>query len=152
MVFSTVALQLSYPFSESKSNKPPVLNSQSVTDHQSQPFWGNMVAAAGAGPRPIDHKALSVLTLAKTIEFLLHPSAMKAASRIASKMQHENGVKEAVRSFHRNLPIETLNCNLLPRYPATWCWKRGKRTLKLSHRAASILVDNKKIEASSLKM
>jgi sterol 3beta-glucosyltransferase len=151
VVFSTVVLQPLYRSLESKS-EPPTENSHPPTDYRSQPFWGNMVAAAGAGPRPIDHKALSVTTLAKTIEFLLHPSAMEAASRIASKMQHENGVKEAVRSFHRNLPVETLNCDLLPRNPATWCWKRGKRTLKLSHRAASILVDNKNIEASSLKM
>ncbi|KAF8864364.1 UDP-Glycosyltransferase/glycogen phosphorylase [Acephala macrosclerotiorum] len=117
-----------------------------------QPFWANMVAAAGAGPRPLDQKALSVSTLSRAIEFLLHPSTMQAAAQISSKMQHENGVKEAVKSFHRNLPVQQMNCDMLPRYPATWYWKRGKRILKLSQQAAAVLVEHKKIEASALRI
>jgi hypothetical protein len=118
----------------------------------SQPFWANMVHAAGAGPRPIDHKSLTTESLSQAIEVLLHPDTVLAAERIAEKMKHETGVKEAVKSFHRNLPFQQLNCDMIARQPATWCWKKGKRTLKLSHRAASILVEHKKIEVSSLKM
>jgi len=111
-----------------------------------------MVAAAGAGPRPLDSKSLDADTLARAIEMLLHPKTVQAAERIAEKMKNENGVKEAVQSFHRNLPFEEMHCDMVPQQPATWYWKKGKRTLKLSHRAASILVEHKKIEASSLKL
>ncbi|KAK0127733.1 hypothetical protein ONS96_007247 [Cadophora gregata f. sp. sojae] len=67
-------------------------------------------------------------------------------------MKAENGVRAAVRSFHRNVPVPELNCDMVPKHPANWSWKKGKRTLKLSHRAASILVEYKKIKASSLKL
>ncbi|PMD56672.1 glycosyltransferase family 1 protein [Hyaloscypha bicolor E] len=117
-----------------------------------QPFWANMVFSAGAGPRPLDGKTLDASTLATAIETLLHPSTIQAANRISDRMRNESGIKSAVRSFHRNLPIREMHCDMVPRQPATWCWKKGKRTLKLSHRAASILVEHKKIEASSLEI
>ncbi|PVH82903.1 glycosyltransferase family 1 protein [Cadophora sp. DSE1049] len=117
-----------------------------------QPFWANMVAAAGAGPRPIDYKSLSIASLSKAIAVCIAPETQIAAQKIAEKMKAENGVRAAVRSFHRNLPIQELNCDMVPKHPANWSWKKGKRTLKLSHRAASILVEHKKIEASSLKL
>lgn len=122
-----------------------------LTDY-SQPFWANMVAAAGAGPRPIDHKSLDVVSLSKAIAVCIAPETQIAAQKIAEKMKVENGVRAAVRSFHRNLPIQELNCDMVPKHPANWSWKKGSRTLKLSHRAASILVEHKKIEASSLKL
>ncbi len=118
----------------------------------SKAFWANMVFRAGAGPRPIDHKSLDVESLSMAIECLLDPSTIQAAERISQQMQHENGVKEAVNSFHRNLPFQQMNFEMIPRQPATWYWKKGKRTLKLSHRAVSILVEHKKIEVGSLKM
>lgn len=121
-------------------------------DFPSQPFWANMVAASGAGISLLNQKLVTVTTLSKAVEFLLRPSTMQAASQIALKMQHENGVKEAVKSFHRNLPVQQMNCDMLPRHPATWYWKRGKRILKLSHQAAAVLVEHKKIEASALRM
>jgi sterol 3beta-glucosyltransferase len=118
----------------------------------SQPLWANIVSAAGAGPRPLEIKTLDASALTTAIEILLHPSTIRATELISRKMRTENGVKAAVRSFHRNLPVPSMNCNFIPRQPATWYWKKGKRTLKLSHRAASILVEHKKIEASSLKL
>jgi sterol 3beta-glucosyltransferase len=111
-----------------------------------------MVSAAGAGPKPLEIRTLDASALATAIEILLHPSTTRAAELISQKMRMENGVKATVRSFHRNLPVQSMNCNFTPRQPATWYWKKGKRTLKLSHRAASILVEHKKIEASSLRL
>lgn len=111
-----------------------------------------MVAAAGAGPEPIEHKALNVDILADAIAFCLSPNAVRAAKSIASKMRAEDGVRTAVNSFYRNLPVATMSCDLIPRQPATWKWKKGKSSLQLSHRAASILVEYKKIDAGSLKL
>jgi sterol 3beta-glucosyltransferase len=111
-----------------------------------------MVAAAGAGPRPLDAKTLSNSALADAIAVLLSPDTVSAAETIAAKMRHENGVKEAVKSFHRNLPVQGMNCDLIPRRSAVWIWTKGKKRIKLSHRAASILVESGKIEVSALKL
>ncbi|KAH7378899.1 hypothetical protein BKA64DRAFT_736571 [Cadophora sp. MPI-SDFR-AT-0126] len=117
-----------------------------------QPFWANMVAAAGAGPRPLDHKTLDSDVLARAITILLSPDTIRAAEDLSRRMRHENGDKEATKSFHRNLPVDDMNCDMIPRHPAVWYWKRGKRTLKLSHQAASILIENNKMEASALSL
>ncbi|APA15868.1 hypothetical protein sscle_15g106380 [Sclerotinia sclerotiorum 1980 UF-70] len=117
-----------------------------------QPFWGNMVAAAGAGPPPIDHQSLTVTILSNSIRFLLSPDAVVAAHELAVKIRQENGVKEAVNSFHRNLPLKTISCELLTKEPATWFWKKGKKNLKLSHQAAAVLVEKEKINTSNLSI
>lgn len=80
----------------------------------SQPFWGEMVAAAGAGPRPINHKTLNEENFTAAIRFLLYPTTKRAAESISNKMHSENGVKRAVASFHDNLPDQGLSCDLLP--------------------------------------
>lgn len=44
----------------------------------SQPFWGHMVANAGAGPDPLSPRYMTVDTLAESIRFL-----MKKADRLS---------------------------------------------------------------------
>ncbi|KAL3469517.1 hypothetical protein BJX99DRAFT_268156 [Aspergillus californicus] len=117
-----------------------------------QPFWGNMVAAAGAGPTPIPHRRLTVDALAEGIRYCLGRQAGMAASAIAAKMQSEAGVKAAVASFHRNLPSEHLHCDLDPNLPAVWSFSKNRRKLKLSKIAAEILVADGSISAKSLTM
>ncbi|KAL3421955.1 glycosyltransferase family 1 protein (sterol glucosyltransferase) [Phlyctema vagabunda] len=117
-----------------------------------QPFWGNMVAAAGAGPKPIDHKHLDAWSLAEAINFCLLPETLRAAQNLAKGIRAESGVKRAVDLFHRNLPTDDMSCDLIARSPATWIWTKGKRSCKLSHRAASILVEQKVIDSKSLKL
>lgn len=56
-----------------------------------QPFWGRMVAASGAGPKPIDHKALDAEGLAHVISFCLTPQAAAGAKELAKKMRSESG-------------------------------------------------------------
>ncbi|KAL0935968.1 sterol glucosyltransferase [Colletotrichum truncatum] len=110
-----------------------------------QPFWGDMVAIAGAGPKPIPHKQLNVENLADAIQFCLTPEALTAAGELAAKMKTENGVATAAQSFHANLPLEALPCDIFPDQPATWEYKRSKKHLKLSKKAAGILLDHLKI-------
>ncbi|KAK8224342.1 hypothetical protein HDK77DRAFT_504114 [Phyllosticta capitalensis] len=104
-----------------------------------QPFWGDMVAAAGAGPRPIPHRHLDSQNLAEAIAFCLTPEAAIAAHGIAVKMRAENGVKNAVDSFHANLPLERAQCDLLPDRPAFWIYKKGKKPMRLSKLAAGLI-------------
>ncbi|KAK3293855.1 uncharacterized protein B0H64DRAFT_433147 [Chaetomium fimeti] len=115
-----------------------------------QQFWGDMVAAAGAGPRPIPQKQLSAANLADAIRFCLTPEAAAAAGHLAAKMKSENGVATAARLFHANLPHESLRCDVLPDQPAVWQVKRGPKRLKLSKLAAGVLLDHLKIGQKSM--
>ncbi|KAJ7103729.1 sterol glucosyltransferase [Mycena epipterygia] len=117
-----------------------------------QPFWGNMVAAAGAGPKPIHHQALGVRNLAEAIAFCLTPEAAAAARIIANKMRSESGVQTAVASFHANLPLERLKCDILPTRPAAWTIKKGRRKIRLSKLAAAVLIQNSDLNRKALKL
>ncbi|KAL0933945.1 uncharacterized protein CTRU02_210744 [Colletotrichum truncatum] len=117
-----------------------------------QPFWGEMVARAGAGPPPIGHKSLDATNLAEAITFCLQEDTKSAAKQLAAKMSHEAGVPAAADSFHRHFPFEHASCNLLPNQPAAWTYKRGKTKLKLSKLAAEILIDHLKIDGRRLQL
>lgn len=111
-----------------------------------------MVAAAGAGPKPIPYKSLSSQNLAEAISFCLTPEAATAAEKISAKMRTESGVKAAVKSFHTNLPLEKLQCDFLPAQPAAWTCKVGKKTVKMSKMAAWILSEHTKTDRKNLKL
>ncbi|KAH8423773.1 putative sterol glucosyltransferase [Aspergillus melleus] len=118
-----------------------------------QPFWGNMIAASGAGPLPIHHRALTVEGLASAIQYCFEPRALKAAEDICMKMQAESGVKRAVESFHRNLPVDVMRCQILPDQPAVWAYKRSSmKPIRLSKLATQLLMDHLKIEQKNLQL
>ncbi|KAF9874750.1 sterol glucosyltransferase [Colletotrichum karsti] len=120
-----------------------------------QPFWGRVVANAGAGPLPIPQKELTVERLSTAIQFCLSPEANQAVSRVADVMRQERGVDAAVASFHRNIPATSLTCDFLPDQPAAWTYetksKSGRKHLKISNQAASYLIEAKKLKANDLK-
>ncbi|KAF7377696.1 Glycosyltransferase family 1 protein [Mycena sanguinolenta] len=131
-----------------RNGKPTVI----VPFFGDQPFWANMVAAAGAGPKPVPHKKLGVKALATAIAFCFTPEVVTAARTIAGKMQSESGVKAAVDSFHANLPLDRLECDILPDRPAAWKIQNGQRKARLSKLAAEVLVNNSKIDRKALKI
>lgn len=108
-----------------------------------------MVATAGAGPSPIHHKSLNSQNLAEALTFCLLPTTLEAAQGISATMATEHGVEAAVHSFHANLPIDMLECDLLPDRPATWIYKR--HSIKLSKLAAQILLERGVIEPKDLR-
>lgn len=111
-----------------------------------------MVAAAGAGPKPIPQKSLNSENLTEAITFCLTPEASVAADGIASKMKSEAGVAQAVKSFHTNLPLDRLRCDILPDQVAVWTCKIKGRHLKLSKIAAEVLIDHAKLERKRLNL
>lgn len=113
-----------------------------------QPFWGNMIAAAGAGPSPIPQKQLTLENLADAVRLCLKPVVKEAAQNIAERMASERGVEAAVQSFHANLPLETMQCPLMPTSVASWLYK--KNNMKLSKLAAQLLIENGSILQSDL--
>ncbi|KAJ9246965.1 CAZyme family GT1 [Paecilomyces variotii] len=116
-----------------------------------QPFWGNMVAAVGAGPKPIPHKDLTGQKLAEAITYCLTDKVMSAARRIARNIKQECGVRAAVNSFHSHLPQHTMRCDLISGQPAVWEMKRGKKTIQLSNLAACCLKNQGYLHEKNLK-
>ncbi|KAH7078641.1 hypothetical protein BKA63DRAFT_600939 [Paraphoma chrysanthemicola] len=114
-----------------------------------QPFWGNMVAAAGAGPSPIPHALLNADNLTKAIAFCLTDEAKRAARSLSMEMANECGVEAAVLSFYANLPLESMQCALLPNAVASFIDK--KSSLRLSKIAARILIDEGVIKYSDVE-
>ncbi|EKG18726.1 hypothetical protein MPH_04015 [Macrophomina phaseolina MS6] len=117
----------------------------------SQPFWGNMIAASGAGPVPIPQKQLTSDNLAEAIRYCLCPQASSAAYQISEKMKMEAGVSAAVASFHKNLPLETMSCDIIPDQPASWTYTKGKIPVKISKLAAETIMSKLSIDKKHLK-
>jgi UDP:flavonoid glycosyltransferase YjiC (YdhE family) len=113
-----------------------------------QQFWGDIVARAGAGPPPIPHKRLTADGLSGAIEFALRDSTLQKAQEIAKKMENESGVRDGVRSFHRQLDLRTLRCAICPSRPAVWHLKHTN--LGFSAFAAAVLVESGKLKPEDL--
>ncbi|KAF4767841.1 hypothetical protein HAV15_002563 [Penicillium sp. str.  len=120
-----------------RNGKPTII----VPFFGDQPFWGEMVSAAGAGPDPIPYKQLNVNALAHAVRFCLTPEAVRSAQGIAAKMEKEKGVENS----------RLVECDLLPEFPAVWRYRLGKKRFRLSKVAAEILVEKNSIDVKRLK-
>lgn len=111
-----------------------------------------MVAAAGAGPDPIPQKEFTTSSLMEAIRYCLSRKAVDAAVQISHKMVSETGVQTAADSFHRNLPLSKLGCDIYPHLPATWQHSKKKGYMKISSLAAETLGSNGTMDMKQLKM
>ncbi|PVH68558.1 glycosyltransferase family 1 protein [Cadophora sp. DSE1049] len=115
-----------------------------------QPFWGAMVARAGAGPDPIPHKQLTADGLADSINFCLRPESLERAKELAGKISTERGSDMGAQSFHQFLKVDRLRCSLAPSRTAAW---RVKRTqIRLSPFAACTLANANLLDFKDLKL
>lgn len=146
-----VGLRLSFRFLGSM-RIPLDRGTQIMLNLFSQPFWGDMVAAAGAGPKPIRIKAINRQNLQEAIRFCLSNEASEAAGRLGQKMRAESGVFAAVSSFHRHLHPERLQCDISPERPAVWAHSKSGRIVKLSKICAEILINHLRIDGKDLNM
>ena len=115
-----------------------------------QPFWGHMVARAGAGPPPIAYKDLSSDALAKSIDEALKPASIERAKEMADKISSEKGSEVGAQSFHRELDIDKLRCQLCPARTAVWRLKRTE--VRLSAFAATVLANEGQLDFKDLKL
>ncbi|KAF2275406.1 UDP-Glycosyltransferase/glycogen phosphorylase [Westerdykella ornata] len=120
-----------------------------------QPFWGGMVAKAKAGAHEcIPYKKLTAEKLAEGIKQCLTEEARKNVQQIADSIAAEgDGALNAVRSFHRSLPLKGVNnmrCHILQNRCAAWRLKNT--TLRLSPLAAELLVEWKKVKWNELRL
>ncbi|KKF95776.1 Sterol 3-beta-glucosyltransferase [Ceratocystis platani] len=115
-----------------------------------QPFWGSMIARAGAGPPPIPFAKLTALKLAEALIVCGRPDVRLKAKELGAKICQENGTMQGAQSFHKQLDIGDLRCSLLPHRTAVWKVKRSK--VKLCAMAAALLVRNGLLSWSDLKI
>jgi UDP:flavonoid glycosyltransferase YjiC (YdhE family) len=120
-----------------------------------QPFWGAMVATAGAGARQcLPLKKLTVDKFAEGIKQCLTEEARQKAEEIAKSIEKEgDGAENAVNSFHRALPLDgdhSLRCFVFEERIAVWRYR--KTYVHLSALAADLLVEAGRIQWRDLRL
>jgi hypothetical protein len=114
-----------------------------------QPFWGDVIYRAGAGPRPIPFKMLSAAALADAITTALKPDIQRMARELGDRIRREHGSETGVRSFHDRLPLPAIECALVPGRVAVW--RLRKRRIRLSAVAAVVLKKEGLLDFSDLE-
>ncbi|XXH01734.1 hypothetical protein Hte_008095 [Hypoxylon texense] len=114
-----------------------------------QPFWGQMIARAGAGPTPVPFKKLTAEILAESIIFSLRPEVQVAAKKVAAQIAQEDGARSAARDIQERLDSEGLKCDVCPNRLAVW--KHTKTGAHLSTLAAFYLVNQGFIKVKHLR-
>lgn len=102
-----------------------------------QPFWGSMIARAGAGPQPIPSSALTASNLAAAITAALRPEIIEQAKALGRKIGAERGSENGAKSFHDRLPLKIMCCSMAPHRVTVWKVRKGD--IKLSALAATVL-------------
>ena len=64
------------------------------------------------GPRGCPVKELTTEKLISSLETLINPAVMQKAKELGQRMMAENGPQRGVDSFYRNLPIDTMICDV----------------------------------------
>lgn len=115
-----------------------------------QPFWGNMIARAGAGPEPIPFKRLTVASLVAAINDALAPSVLETSRILCDLVNGEDGVQAGVRFFHQQLDLSMLACSLTPMSAATW---RIRNTdIRLGSTSSALLMDMGLLDLDKLEL
>lgn len=115
-----------------------------------QPFWGAMVARAGAGPSPVPSKQLTADKLAAAITEALQPTTLQRAQDLGARIGSEKGTESGADSFHKGLDVDTMRCLVAPSRAAVWRVKRT--TIRLSAFAATVLTNEGILDFNNLKL
>jgi hypothetical protein len=120
-----------------------------------QPFWGAMVARAGAGPTPILYKDLTAEGLANAILVALKPESLERAKELGERIREENGCEAGAASFHAQMDVPKLRCMMAPSRAAVWQVNtKGSHieNIRLSPFAASVLGNEGILDLNQLKL
>ena len=120
-----------------------------------QPFWGAMVANAGAGPTPIPFKELTAERLANAILEALKPEILERATELGERIREEKGCEAGAASFHARMNVDRLRCLMAPGRAAVWQVKtKGSKTenVRLSAFAATVLGNEGVLDVNQLRL
>ncbi|KAK2012539.1 glycosyltransferase family 28 domain-containing protein [Colletotrichum eremochloae] len=115
-----------------------------------QPFWGQMIARAGAGPAPVPFKEMTAETLAASITFALKPEVQAAVQRMAQRIAEEDGAGDTAKDIQERLALDTMRCDICPERVAVW--RHRKTGAHLSSFALSCLVDQGYLKPHDFKL
>lgn len=115
-----------------------------------QPFWGQMIAKAGAGPVPIPFKKMTSETLAASITFALKEEVKVAVQAMAAQIAEEDGAAETAADMEQALNLDEMRCHVCPERLAIW--KDKKTGAHLSGMAASTLAEQELIHPKDLRL
>lgn len=115
-----------------------------------QPFWGAMIARAGAGPIPVPSKQLTADKLADAILDALKPKTLQRAEELGARISSENGTDVGAKCFHDKLDMDAMRCLVSPNRVAVWRVRRT--TVRLSAFAATTLFNENLLDFNSLKL
>ncbi|EXA32102.1 hypothetical protein FOVG_16678 [Fusarium oxysporum f. sp. pisi HDV247] len=115
-----------------------------------QPFWGQMMARAGAGPTSVPYKELTAEILAESITFALQPEVQEVAKDMALQIHEEDGSGGAAMDVQDRLDIDSLRCDICPERLASWLHR--KTGAHLSGFAVACLIDHGLIQSTDLKL
>lgn len=119
-----------------------------------QPFWGAMVARAGAGPLPVPYKELTADGLSNAILQALKPETLERANELGELIREEKGCEAGAASFHSQMNVDSLRCMMSPGRVAVWRVKtNGPKTsdIRLSAFAATVLGNEGMLDVNQLK-
>lgn len=117
-----------------------------------QPFWGKMIARAGAGPEPIPFKDLTAQRLADAITYALKPETLDRAKELGERIREEKGCEAGATSFHSQMDVERLRCMLAPQRVAVWALKAKTGGIRLSAFAATVLGNEGLLDLNELRL
>ncbi|KAJ5812656.1 hypothetical protein N7474_008957 [Penicillium riverlandense] len=115
-----------------------------------QPFWGSMIARAGAGPEPIPFKKLTAASLSVAIKDALNCSVRKTSHSLGDLVNDEDGVQAGIRSFYQQLDLSMLQCSLTPMSAATW--RVRKTEVRLGSTSSALLMDMGLLDLDKLEL
>ncbi|KAK6206914.1 glycosyltransferase family 28 domain-containing protein [Colletotrichum tabaci] len=115
-----------------------------------QPFWGQMIARAGAGPAPVPFKEMTAETLAASISFALRPEVQVAVQHMAQRIAEEDGAGDTARDIQERLALDTMRCDICPERLANWTHR--KTGAHLSNFAVGCLVDRDLMKPHDFKL
>ena len=115
-----------------------------------QPFWGAMVAKAGAGPPPIPNETLTSENLSTAIRMALQPSTQERAKELGARIAAEKGSDVGAKAFHDRLNVGAMRCFLSPNRVAVWQVK--KSSIVLSGFAATTLANEGLLDFGQLEL
>ena len=120
-----------------------------------QPFWGAMIARAGAGPKPIPFKELTAEGLANAILQALKPETLERARELGERIREEKGCESGAISFHKQMDVDKLRCLMTPNRAAVWRVKTNEKStgdIRLSAFAASVLGNEGVLDLNQLRL
>lgn len=115
-----------------------------------QPFWGQMIARAGAGPKPIPFKLMTPESLAASIKFALKDEVQVAVEKMAANIATEDGATDTVHALELNLKVDEMRCHVCPDRLAVWYDKQTGA--HLSGMALCVLADRGLVQAHHLRL